>query len=459
MIGALWSRTTVRLFAFALGVRLLFCVAVVLSGEPSAVLSPDSASYLAPARQLLADGTFSHGADPETNRAPGYPLFLAIGTVLGQPLGVSIALQILLSACTVVLVHRLCRLIFSDDRAALFAGVFAAIEPLSVVFTMKILSESLFGFIFVLSVILVITGLRRAAVKQVALGALMIGVSIYVRPIGKLVPLAIGLPLLLIAAWAAPARRRFLLSSVALVVSIPYVMMAPWIGRNATVAGYPGFVSQHDRDLFVWQGAAVTNLAAESVGEPRRVALGDETPFFERFPEARGFSRSAQLKLMGAEGRRIMMSHPMLFARVFIEGVALNLFAPGIGDLTRLLGVRLTEASSGANPVARWLNRARQSPTAVAIFVTLFVLNVLMWALALVGTVRPRMSRDEGVWLCAALLLYFPLVAGGPWGQGRLRMASMPLVAVLAGQGLLLSWQWMRRRRLPRAGSVGEGVQ
>src|SRR5208282_3759470 len=81
--------------------------------------TPDTASYLVPARELIAHHRFFSAGAPETIRTPGYPLLLAVALLLGRLELVTITLQILLSCSTVFMVYRTACLLFEREEIAI----------------------------------------------------------------------------------------------------------------------------------------------------------------------------------------------------------------------------------------------------------------------------------------------------------------------------------------------------
>ena len=76
---------------------------------------PDTASYVEPARQLIAQWSFlCHDGTPEIIRTPGYPILLVLGLSLDRLDLVTITLQILISCFTVYLVYRTADLVFES---------------------------------------------------------------------------------------------------------------------------------------------------------------------------------------------------------------------------------------------------------------------------------------------------------------------------------------------------------
>src|ERR1035438_9861694 len=109
----------------------------------------DTPGYFESGRNLLLHGSFVRGGHPYLSRTPGYPLFLALTSLPG--LEFAVLVQVILSALTVVLVWRLARGIFQDDRIALLSAWIFAFEPVSIFNSVLLMSETLFLVFFLLS--------------------------------------------------------------------------------------------------------------------------------------------------------------------------------------------------------------------------------------------------------------------------------------------------------------------
>jgi len=147
---------------FVLGLALFLRTLLPVVGfcytrDATIFYTPDSASYIVPARELIAhhrffsDGSLQAAvwnkpvaAAPDTVRTPGYPLLLTAGLLCGRLESVTIALQIVLSCFTVCIVFRTALLLFESEQIALIAAAFYAIEPLSILFSSLLAPETLF---------------------------------------------------------------------------------------------------------------------------------------------------------------------------------------------------------------------------------------------------------------------------------------------------------------------------
>src|ERR1700719_117759 len=129
----------------ALFLRALFPVSGYLYTRDATIFyTPDTASYIVPARELVTHHRFFSDGAPELIRTPGYPLLLTAGLLLGRLELATIVLQILLNCLTVYMVYRTAGLLFESERIALIAASLYAIDPLSILFSSLLSTETLF---------------------------------------------------------------------------------------------------------------------------------------------------------------------------------------------------------------------------------------------------------------------------------------------------------------------------
>ena len=185
------------------------------------------------------------GLDPREQRPPGwepvegeatafwppvYPLTLAaLWTVFGVSITAAKVLNAVLGALTIPFLFALGRRVFSEKVGLAAAGVFAVL-PNAIAWTPALLSETLFTFVFVVALWLLVTrgGDSRWAVMA-ALFGLIVGVATLTRGPGLvLIPLAL-IFWLMRDGWR-PAFARTVVASLVVVA-----VVAPWTVRNAVV--------------------------------------------------------------------------------------------------------------------------------------------------------------------------------------------------------------------------------
>src|ERR1700719_4873387 len=99
--------------------------------DATIVYTPDTVSYIVPARELIAHHRFFSDGAPEVIRTPGYPLLLTAGLLLDRLELATITLQVLISCFTVFMVYQTACLLFEREDIAIIAAVLYAIDPLS----------------------------------------------------------------------------------------------------------------------------------------------------------------------------------------------------------------------------------------------------------------------------------------------------------------------------------------
>ena len=137
-------------------------------------LFPDSFTYLAPARTLLAGLGFVGATGlAETLRTPGYPLFLA---AFGTHVMAVIIAQHLINVAIAVAVY-----LTAGRRLGRFAGITAAlliaIDTPTIHYANKILSETLFTAVLLVVFVLVV------ARSLLPVAGLLTGALVLIRPV------------------------------------------------------------------------------------------------------------------------------------------------------------------------------------------------------------------------------------------------------------------------------------
>jgi 4-amino-4-deoxy-L-arabinose transferase-like glycosyltransferase len=172
--------------------------------DASIFYTPDSASYIVPARELVVHHRFLSGSVPELTRTPGYPLLLTVGLLLGRLEVATITLQILLSCLTVFMIYRTALLLFEPQRTAIIAAVLYALDPFSILFASLIAPETLFTAVVTVGIYCLVRYLKEHSLWNLLVSAGALASSVYTRPIGYYLPLIIVAGL---AAWALVTRR------------------------------------------------------------------------------------------------------------------------------------------------------------------------------------------------------------------------------------------------------------
>jgi hypothetical protein len=431
--------------ALALVLRVLLPVlAWVYTGDPKTFLTDDSSSFLRPAQSLLRTGRFALPAGPEIERPPGYPVFLLPGLAAGHVIPVTIALQVLASCLTVYLVYRITLLLFERRRLAVSCALLYAFEPLSIVYAGLLMSETLFTTMTTLFLYILVKYLRTGSTWALLGAAIALAASIYVRPIAYFLPpiLACGL-----VVWGL-ATRRFrpgrLLAHVALFLIVSMGLTGLWQLRNWREAGYPGFSTVPDLNMYYYLGASV--LAARE-----GVPFSDMQTRMGWPPNDEDWTRAERNRYFGREGRRIVLEHPVLYARIHLDGIVRMLLDPAATEYLKYFQLYPQHCGLQGVMVDKGLVRtvvimARERP--LLFWSNLVVAPLLGFYLlfSVVALFSRRFITDPAVLAALGVAAYFLFIAGGPDSIGRFRHPAMPILCIFAGYGLFFAiGKWRAR--------------
>jgi hypothetical protein len=447
--------------------RMVLWAAVLLRTGPAALAGGDTASYLEPGRNLLLHGVFRTAGLPEIGRPPGYPLFLALTSVAGLELAA--LLQVALSVLNVWLVARLARSAGLSERGVRCAAWLMALEPVACIYSVRLLSETLFCAVLLASMERMACFLRSRSLQTLAGSGVSLAAAVLVRPAAYYLPgvWAVGLffwgwrsrslhrlqklPLSLQQGLGATmldlpieSRRRLTWKAPAVLLLATLPLLAAWQLRNWFETGFGGFSSIAIRNAYFYSAAeAQAQADGVSFAQQQRVfGYPDEAAYLRSHPEQAGWSEAARLRFLQSEGRRILAAHWESAVRTQLEGSAVVAFSPCAAELLEMLGYNTTPAPARVparvvdqGPLRAAVSILHSDPLRATVM-ALFEAGLLgYYLLAARGAMRVRLSGAVKA-LLIGTALYFLVISGGVQAVARFRMPVMPLVCVLAGAGL-----------------------
>ena len=241
-------------------------VALTFAQRVDPMLNPDSVNFVALAKSVLAGDGLRYrealvpGVDLYAFRAPGYPLFLALGLALGG-VGTIVAVQGALNGLAAALVGDIVKKLGGGAPAAWIAFALRFAWPEAWQHTGLLMSEVVYEFTTVLAVWLVLRSDRRGGgTRSVAFMIVAAAATVFAvlcRPVGLGLALALG-------GWLLLKDRRAAIAYAAAGI----VLFVPWPIRNAarlhafvpftTNGGATAWAGTTDGDVlpaYQWMGA------------------------------------------------------------------------------------------------------------------------------------------------------------------------------------------------------------
>lgn len=446
--------------AFVLRAALPLAALAATWPRPPLIREPDSEGYALLAEELVATGQFTRHGRPELERTPGYVCFLIPGVLANHIDAVTIVLQCAVGGLTVLLTYQIALVVFERSNVAIVGAIACACEPLTVLYTSKLLSETLFTCLVAAFLYLFARYLCRGGWCDLIGSAMLLAAAIYIRPIALYLPIVLAM-LIVAGRWRQSNTCLRLLGQVATFAALALGLPAAWIARNEIVAEYGHFSAMGDVNLYFW-GAAGVEAARQ--GQPladvqRAWGYSSTDTFLERNPEARGWMAAQRYGFFRSEARRILSESPGTTAFVYFDGIRSTLIDPGTQAFREYFRERQTPiAQLAKGPTSAW-TRLRHAlatrPHVVALHLSLQIVVLGYLALAVIGCLSEGNWQRFPVVVMLVTLGYLLLLSGGPAGYHRFRLPLVPILSVLAGAGWISLWNWSSNPKRPPLRDTG----
>lgn len=442
-------RALILIVLLALVLRVGFLVAVQpwdAQVRESHVLVKDASEYHALAVGLLEERSFaSFGA----LRTPGYPVFVAAFYALfGTEPWPVLLLQTFIGVGSLLLLYILTKRILSR-RAALLAALLYAVEPHTVMYCSTLLTDTLFTFLFLASVVALLHGLQRKQIGLTVGGGLLLGLATLVRPVVQFFP---AVAVAIIAIYAG-LKWRFRLAAAATFIVAFVLVLSPWLVRNRAAYGHASLSSIEGRNLLLYNATyaevAKTGKPVDQVrAEFRQQAA--EMGAYETgnpFDESRVY-RDVALRYITSNLRYYIPRHLMGAVNMYLN-LATKQVAQYLGLETNPLPFDFFASPGILGSVLGFF--AVKSVPEIVIGLTIGLFLLVCYMAFLVG--GASMLRGKQVRLLAILLvviLYFTALTGVV-GLARYKQPIVPFYLPVSAHGLLVAFDWYRRRRHSRS--------
>lgn len=380
---------------------------------------PDSLTYLGPAKMLLAGWGFATKPGvPEVLRTPGYPLLLA---AFGTRVVPVIVLQHIINVGLAVAIYHFA--LRQGRFVALAAAILFALDPPTVHYANKLLTETLFTALLFVAFVLADAGhpersdgSRRlssfASLAMTTLHGLLVGILVITRPVAILYFLVVA------AVWAIQrVPRRTIAIFVAAALAVPLA----WALRNRIVAGDFTVSVIGANNLLLHRAAGAMAILDEGnfdqdLATEQRDLLEEAHDLIqqtERVAAAEDLPEGVRAPYYSALARRVILQHPIAFALLTLRGLLVNSF--------------------DSDWDAIWIVSRLDGRT---IEIALDAVAAIVFALAVAGiVVLWRRDRNLAI-LLAGTVVYFLLISAGGEAEARFRVPVVPQLAIAAACGL-----------------------
>ena len=301
--------------------------------------------------------------------------------------------------------------------------------------SVRILSDTLFAFLLLLALLLIVFHFRNRAHWPVAAAAVALAAACYVRPVGLT---AAGV--CLVAMLFRPGRIR----RVGIFLGILLALLAPWVVRNAVVADYYGFSSFAGDSLYFFAAGEIVSRQQQI---PPAQARQELAALDARTNEGEAPGSAARWR--ARYGRGLILSNPWLYAKIHVKGL-MGYWLPGATDVLEIAGV--TAGNRGTVDIlhSRGLIPAVRHYFAGKTWTILLAGPMVMICLGqylgvVLSALRARLSMGAAIRVLIAVAIVLAVLPG-PFGLPRYRVPIGALLSLAAAAG----WLGLRRRDTAR---------
>jgi 4-amino-4-deoxy-L-arabinose transferase-like glycosyltransferase len=369
---------------------------------------------------------------PTAFRPPGYPFALAaVYAVFGRSLYIARIIQAFITAALPVLTYPVCRMAFGK-RAARLSAVFLVCYVPFIFYTLGLLTENLFIPMMMIVILMLLKSEEAHPKRYAVLTGILYGVAVLVRP-----AFTFFLPFVLLWFYFPQRNWKSALSRFAIIAVIVAGMVTPWCIRNYrttgqfvyldTRTGYNLYIGYHEGADGNFNMDAAKTLANRLVEHVRsRKGRSDVVMHNWGKEQAKAFIKAHPLRVAALIPLRV----------IHYWNLEHNMFL-----------VAYSWGSMGPDPLPKAL--------LAVLLVLLIAPFAVLTLLAVVGCLFRR-SFDKKVWLLLMILLYYTALHAAVFGEPRLHLPIVPIIAMLAAEGMLsiprLRKEWRSDDRVLRRG-------
>lgn len=387
----------------AISVRLAWLAAV----DPEVGLLDDAGYYHFFARALAEGSGYVREDGVATAFWPvGYPAALSlVYTVFGPSLTAAKLFNVLLGGASTALTFTLAR-VWLSSRGSTLAALLYALWPGAIAYASVTMSETLFTFTFLVSLLLLAKAPAWQARNRLAAVALGVAIAManYVRGQALLLPL-LAVPWLVRRGWRFKASLLF----SALALAVVLLLSLPWLIRNTDRFGQLTFLSTNTGINF-WLGHR-----AGADGGPNYHA---QLAFAQRFDHLPRIEQEPAWSREGLrEGLDYALNHPLDELRLS----ALKVYQLYRSDADALLW----NEQNGATPIF-------SDNTREALRLVMNSYYYIVAALAAAGLYLGWREGHDWALFFTLTFAYWTLVHIVFYGEPRLHVPIQPLLTILA---------------------------
>ncbi|HTA26986.1 MAG TPA: glycosyltransferase family 39 protein [Bacteroidia bacterium] len=424
------------------------------SVENSKIVIGDSKGYEQVAERLLVNHTYAPAKDtinintfseykatgytmwfPDCWMMPVYPTFLAaIYSITGIKPWIAILIQIFLSLISVVLVYRICKLLFENSKVATIAALLFAIDIHSIYSANEMLTDTLFVLLLLAGIYYFIKGMKSDKIALICLAALFMGLACLTRLLVLIYPVV-----LVFILWVFSKQKfQWKLKAILSYALIFGLLTGVWSYRNHKTYGQWELTAHGGWTLLMFNTSLTKSKVTHENLDSIRVG-------FQKQADSLGYRKSkdifAQSEIYQGIATDYIRKHKATYVLTNMQGCINMFLALGNRGMANTLGWTKTAPEGTFAEISA--DRIKQNFSSNIRESVLGLLIILIMAIQYMGAVYGIIKLIKiRNWMLLSLFFltigYFCIVTG-ILGNYRFKLPVVPLICAVAGYGYVKS--------------------
>jgi hypothetical protein len=406
--------------------------------RPQLALANDTDRYVPIANGILARTAYAWNTDHpgELLNTVGYPLFLAaVYLTLGHSAADVCLAQLLITGLLALFIYLgLARSV--GVMPAAVAALIVAADPLTMLWSLTILTETLLAVSLGMAALALVTWARSPHWGTLTAAGLLLGVASLVKPYALLIGLVWSAAILVLDPHrGSPRLASFTQGFRRMIVFITpvLVLVLPWMVRNA----------------LLWNCVTLSSVDRVTMRDYVAAKIVEEVDHIP-LNQAQAMLQAQDPGVCPQDGGKyldMVLSHPQTYIRLHLTGTIPVLIGTSFDRWLEYFGVEyvlpdlwrpfMDHGISGLFSVLR--QELGRAPAALVLLPVLTGWQLVVYALALTGVLAYwRVDNAATRWSILVLVttILVLLLTPGQGGHERFRVPAMPLLAILAAYGI-----------------------
>ncbi len=415
--------------------------------SPISVQQNDTRRYEEPALHLLEHGTLAiNPMSPQTttlSTTPVYSLFIA---GVYKTFGLNnrytlIILQIIVSVLSILILYFLAQQLW-NQQVALIAATLMTIEPLQILYSQIILSETLFSFFLISSLLALVKLITSQKEYKWALTfGIIITLATMTRPISYYLVLCIILGLIIFKPHITQTWPKLFII-LALILTPFLLTTTAWKTRNADLTGIYALNNAMSETMLYWKAKGVLQISESLSEEQAQQKIIKKLPPLAEMntPKKRADAESMLAK-------EIILGDFKSYLKLSVIGLKAIILGPGLASQAMYYDNKNKGEIATAN------NDKQHKPWYIALIaygIAFVLFSYILFATGYLYAVKRATQQHRVIHvLMLGSIVYFILISTGHIAtDSRMRVPIIPVILLYASYGVYNLLEALKSRNI-----------